>query len=88
MASISYLQGGQRKGLRNLLVDLPKVLWEGSKWDCKSLADVSTDADLKKWLRKARLLLHTDKMAGQPEKVRLRAELILIELDKALKGVK
>ena len=42
---------------------------------------------VKKVLNKARLLLHTDKMARQPEKIRLRAELILIEIDKALKGV-
>jgi hypothetical protein len=64
-----------------------KVLWEGAEWKCKTLADVSSDKDVKKWLNKARLLLHTDKMAGKPEKTRLRAELILIELDKALKGV-
>jgi hypothetical protein len=80
-------QGGTRRGLRNLLTSLDKVLWEGAVWQCKSLADVSTDAQLKKWLNKARLLLHTDKMARQPEKIRLRAELILIEIDKALKGV-
>lgn len=42
---------------------------------------------VKKVLNKARLLLHTDKMARQPEKIRLRAELILIEIDKALKGL-
>lgn len=83
---VHAMQGGQRRGLRNLLIDLEKVLWEGAVWKCKSLADVSTDAQLKKWLNKARLLLHTDKMAGQPERVRLRAELILIEIDKALKG--
>ena len=80
-------QGGTRRGLRNLLTSLDKVLWEGAVWKCTSLADVSTDAHLKKWLNKARLLLHTDKMARQPEKIRLRAELILIEIDKALKGV-
>jgi hypothetical protein len=82
----SAMQGGQRRGLRNLLIDLDKVLWESAVWNCRSLADVSTDAQLKKWLNKARLLLHTDKMAGQPERIRLRAELILIEIDKALKG--
>ena len=38
-------------------------------------------------LNKARLLLHTDRMSGQPQKIRLRAELILIEIDKALKGL-
>lgn len=81
------IQGGQRKQLRNLLVDLGKVLWEGAVWKCKGLQDVSSDKDVKKWLNKARLLLHTDKMSGQPERVRLRAELILVEIDKALKGI-
>jgi curved DNA-binding protein CbpA len=47
---------------------------------------VRTDDQVKKALRKARLLLHTDKLSGQPEKVRLRAELILVEIDRALKG--
>jgi hypothetical protein len=81
------VQGGQRKPLRLLLAHMHQVLWEGAVWNCKSLADVSSDADVKKWIKKARLLLHTDKMAGKPERVRLRAEMILIELDKAMKGV-
>jgi len=81
------VQGGTRRGLRNLLVDLDRVLWEGAVWKRVSLAEVSTDAQLRKTLNKARLLLHTDRMSGQPQKVRLRAELILIEIDKALKGV-
>eukprot|EP00892_Ulva_mutabilis_P001013 jgi/Ulvmu1/10912/UM007_0089.1 len=80
-------RGGTRRGLRNLLVDLDKVLWEGAVWKSPSLADVSSDAQLRKILNKARLLLHTDRMSGQPQKIRLRAELILIEIDKALKGV-
>lgn len=40
---VCAVQGGTRLGLRNLLVNLDKVLWEGAKWKRINLADVSTD---------------------------------------------
>lgn len=40
---VTGVQGGTRRGLRNLLTSLDKVLWEGATWKCTSLADVSTD---------------------------------------------
>ena len=37
------VQGGTRRGLRNLLTSLDKVLWDGAPWKSINLGDVSTD---------------------------------------------
>nr|XP_023688031.1 cyclin-G-associated kinase isoform X1 [Paramormyrops kingsleyae] len=73
---------GKERNIRALISTLHTVLWEGeTRWKPVSMADLVTPDQVKKFYRKAVLVVHPDKAAGLPYE--LYAKMIFMELNDA-----
>ncbi|XP_066470293.1 cyclin-G-associated kinase isoform X2 [Tiliqua scincoides] len=73
---------GKERNIRALLSTLHTVLWEGeTKWKPVGMADLVTPDQVKKYYRKAVLVVHPDKATGQPYEQ--YAKMIFMELSDA-----
>ncbi|NWV64375.1 GAK kinase, partial [Malurus elegans] len=73
---------GKERNIRALISTLHTVLWEGeSKWKPVSMADLVTPEQVKKYYRRAVLVVHPDKATGQPYEQ--YAKMIFMELNDA-----
>uniref|UniRef100_A0A8C6VHL7 Cyclin G associated kinase n=1 Tax=Naja naja TaxID=35670 RepID=A0A8C6VHL7_NAJNA len=73
---------GKERNIRALLSTLHTVLWEGeTKWKSVGMADLVTPDQVKKYYRKAVLVVHPDKATGQPYEH--YAKMIFMELNDA-----
>ncbi|XP_010113826.1 PREDICTED: cyclin-G-associated kinase [Chlamydotis macqueenii] len=73
---------GKERNIRALISTLHTVLWEGeNKWKQVSMADLVTPEQVKKYYRKAVLVVHPDKATGQPYEQ--YAKMIFMELNDA-----
>ncbi|XP_072214935.1 cyclin-G-associated kinase [Excalfactoria chinensis] len=73
---------GKERNIRALVSTLHTVLWEGeNKWKPVSMADLVTPEQVKKYYRKAVLVVHPDKATGQPYEQ--YAKMIFMELSDA-----
>uniref|UniRef100_A0A8V0YRM4 Cyclin-G-associated kinase n=1 Tax=Gallus gallus TaxID=9031 RepID=A0A8V0YRM4_CHICK len=73
---------GKERNIRALISTLHTVLWEGeNKWKPVSMADLVTPEQVKKYYRKAVLVVHPDKATGQPYEQ--YAKMIFMELSDA-----
>ncbi|XP_008334591.1 cyclin-G-associated kinase-like isoform X2 [Cynoglossus semilaevis] len=73
---------GKERNIRALLSTLHTVLWEGeTRWRPVGMADLVTPDQVKKFYRKAALVVHPDKAAGQPYEH--YAKMIFMELNDA-----
>ncbi|XP_047422304.1 cyclin-G-associated kinase isoform X2 [Sciurus carolinensis] len=73
---------GKERNIRALLSTLHTVLWDGeSRWTPVSMADLVTPGQVKKQYRRAVLVVHPDKAAGQPYEQ--HAKMIFMELNDA-----
>ncbi|XP_044299951.1 cyclin-G-associated kinase isoform X2 [Varanus komodoensis] len=73
---------GKERNIRALLSTLHTVLWEGeTKWKQVGMADLVTPEQVKKYYRKAVLVVHPDKATGQPYEQ--YAKMIFMELNDA-----
>uniref|UniRef100_A0A8C8MFQ4 Cyclin-G-associated kinase n=1 Tax=Oncorhynchus tshawytscha TaxID=74940 RepID=A0A8C8MFQ4_ONCTS len=73
---------GKERNIRALLSTLHTVLWEGeTRWKPVNIADLVTPDQVKRYYRKAALVVHPDKAAGKPYED--YATLIFMELNDA-----
>lgn len=73
---------GKERNIRALLSTLHTVLWDGeSRWSPVGMADLVSPAQVKKHYRRAVLVVHPDKAAGQPYEQ--YAKMIFMELNDA-----
>lgn len=73
---------GKERNIRALLSTLNTVLWEGeNRWKSVSMADLVTPEQVKKYYRKAVLIVHPDKATGKPYEQ--YAKMIFMELNDA-----
>ncbi|XP_026519159.1 cyclin-G-associated kinase-like [Terrapene carolina triunguis] len=73
---------GKERNIRALISTLHTVLWEGeNKWKPVGMADLVTPEQVKKYYRKAVLVVHPDKATGQPYEQ--YAKMIFMELSDA-----
>lgn len=73
---------GKERNIRALLSTLNTVLWEGeTRWRPVGMADLVTPDQVKKYYRKAVLIVHPDKATGQPYED--YARMIFMELNDA-----
>ncbi|NXW57632.1 GAK kinase, partial [Eurystomus gularis] len=73
---------GKERNIRALISTLHTVLWEGeNKWKPVGMADLVTPEQVKKYYRKAVLVVHPDKATGQPYEQ--YAKMIFMELNDA-----
>uniref|UniRef100_A0AAQ5ZLJ5 Cyclin-G-associated kinase n=1 Tax=Amphiprion ocellaris TaxID=80972 RepID=A0AAQ5ZLJ5_AMPOC len=73
---------GKERNIRALLSTLHTVLWEGeTRWKPVGMADLVTPDQVKKYYRKAVLVVHPDKATGQPYEQ--YAKMIFMELNDA-----
>uniref|UniRef100_A0A452HZK7 Cyclin-G-associated kinase n=1 Tax=Gopherus agassizii TaxID=38772 RepID=A0A452HZK7_9SAUR len=73
---------GKERNIRALISTLHTVLWEGeNKWKPVGIADLVTPEQVKKYYRKAVLVVHPDKATGQPYEQ--YAKMIFMELSDA-----
>ncbi|KAJ8414125.1 hypothetical protein AAFF_G00067230 [Aldrovandia affinis] len=73
---------GKERNIRALLSTLHTVLWEGEvRWRPVGMADLVTPDQVKKFYRKAVLVVHPDKATGQPYED--YAKMIFMELNDA-----
>uniref|UniRef100_A0A673CBI1 Cyclin-G-associated kinase n=1 Tax=Sphaeramia orbicularis TaxID=375764 RepID=A0A673CBI1_9TELE len=73
---------GKERNIRALLSTLHTVLWEGeTRWRPVAIADLVTPDQVKKYYRKAVLVVHPDKATGQPYEQ--YAKMIFMELNDA-----
>ncbi|XP_077377441.1 cyclin-G-associated kinase [Festucalex cinctus] len=73
---------GKERNIRALLSTLHTVLWEGeSRWRPVGMADLVTPEQVKKFYRKAVLVVHPDKATGKPYED--YAKMIFMELNDA-----
>ncbi|XP_061115278.1 putative tyrosine-protein phosphatase auxilin [Conger conger] len=73
---------GKERNIRALLSTLHTVLWEGeTRWRPVGMADLVTPDQVKKFYRKAVLVVHPDKATGQPYEQ--YAKMIFMELNDA-----
>nr|XP_014351407.1 PREDICTED: cyclin-G-associated kinase [Latimeria chalumnae] len=73
---------GKERNIRALISTLHTVLWEGeTRWKTVSMADLVTPDQVKKYYRKAVLVVHPDKATGQPYEQ--YAKMIFMELNDA-----
>ncbi|KAE8291951.1 Cyclin-G-associated kinase [Larimichthys crocea] len=73
---------GKERNIRALLSTLNTVLWEGeTRWKAVGMADLVTPDQVKKYYRKAVLIVHPDKATGKPYEQ--YAKMIFMELNDA-----
>ncbi|NWU88969.1 GAK kinase, partial [Upupa epops] len=73
---------GKERNIRALISTLHTVLWEGeTKWKPVTMAELVTPEQVKKYYRKAVLVVHPDKATGQPYEQ--YAKMIFMELNDA-----
>ncbi|XP_074526074.1 cyclin-G-associated kinase isoform X2 [Halichoeres trimaculatus] len=73
---------GKERNIRALLSTLHTVLWEGeTRWKPVGMADLVTPEQVKKYYRKAVLVVHPDKATGKPYEH--YAKMIFMELNDA-----
>lgn len=73
---------GKERNIRALISTLHTVLWEGeTRWKPVNMADLVTPDQVKKYYRKAVLVVHPDKATGKPYEQ--HAKMIFMELNDA-----
>ncbi|XP_075720764.1 cyclin-G-associated kinase isoform X2 [Rhinoderma darwinii] len=73
---------GKERNIRALISTLHTVLWEGeTKWKPVNMSELVTPDQVKKYYRKAALVVHPDKATGQPYEQ--YAKMIFMELNDA-----
>ncbi|KAG9486304.1 hypothetical protein GDO78_006615 [Eleutherodactylus coqui] len=73
---------GKERNIRALISTLHTVLWEGeTKWKAVNMSELVTPDQVKKYYRKAVLVVHPDKATGQPYEQ--YAKMIFMELNDA-----
>ncbi|KAM4706897.1 cyclin-G-associated kinase isoform 2-T2 [Discoglossus pictus] len=73
---------GKERNIRALISTLHTVLWEGeTKWKPVNMAELVTPDQVKKYYRKAALVVHPDKATGKPYEH--YAKMIFMELNDA-----
>ncbi|XP_043916868.1 cyclin-G-associated kinase isoform X1 [Protopterus annectens] len=73
---------GKERNIRALMSTMHTVLWEGeTRWKPVNMSDLVTSDHVKKYYRKAVLVVHPDKAAGQPYEQ--YAKMIFMELNDA-----
>ncbi|KAM5192660.1 cyclin-G-associated kinase isoform 2-T2 [Mantella aurantiaca] len=73
---------GKERNIRALISTLHTVLWEGeTKWKSVNMAELVTPDQVKKYYRKAVLVVHPDKATGKPYEQ--YAKMIFMELNDA-----
>ncbi|KAF1602341.1 UNVERIFIED_CONTAM: Cyclin-G-associated kinase, partial [Eudyptes robustus] len=73
---------GKERNIRALLGSLNDVLWEGQhNWNQPGMGELLTDVNVKKYYRKACLVVHPDKQTGKPHEELARC--IFTELNDA-----
>ncbi|XP_076992289.1 cyclin-G-associated kinase isoform X3 [Tamandua tetradactyla] len=73
---------GKERNIRALLSTLHTVLWDGeARWTPVGMADLVTPSQVKRQYRRAVLVVHPDKAAGQPYEQ--HAKMIFMELSDA-----
>uniref|UniRef100_A0A8C6PZM1 Cyclin-G-associated kinase n=1 Tax=Nothobranchius furzeri TaxID=105023 RepID=A0A8C6PZM1_NOTFU len=73
---------GKERNIRALLSTLHTVLWEGeTRWKPVGMADLVTPDQVKRYYRKAALVVHPDKATGKPYEQ--YAKMIFMELNDA-----
>ncbi|XP_068089995.1 cyclin-G-associated kinase isoform X2 [Hyperolius riggenbachi] len=73
---------GKERNIRALISTLHTVLWEGeTRWKPVNMAELVTPDQVKKYYRKAVLVVHPDKATGQPYEQ--YAKMIFMELNDA-----
>ncbi|XP_063770345.1 cyclin-G-associated kinase isoform X2 [Pseudophryne corroboree] len=73
---------GKERNIRALISTLHTVLWEGeTKWKPVNMSELVTPNQVKRYYRKAVLIVHPDKATGQPYE--LYAKMIFMELKDA-----
>ncbi|XP_073540946.1 cyclin-G-associated kinase isoform X2 [Phyllobates terribilis] len=73
---------GKERNIRALISTLHTVLWEGeTKWKPVNMSELVTPDQVKKYYRKAVLVVHPDKATGQPYEQ--YAKMIFMELNDA-----
>lgn len=73
---------GKERNIRALISTLHTVLWEGeTKWKYVNMSELVTPDQVKKYYRKAVLVVHPDKATGQPYEH--YAKMIFMELNDA-----
>lgn len=73
---------GKERNIRALISTLHTVLWEGeTKWKSVNMSELVTPDQVKKYYRKAVLVVHPDKATGQPYEQ--YAKMIFMELNDA-----
>ncbi|XP_056430940.1 cyclin-G-associated kinase isoform X1 [Hyla sarda] len=73
---------GKERNIRALISTLHTVLWEGeTKWKPVNMSELVTPDQVKKYYRKAALVVHPDKATGQPYEH--YAKMIFMELNDA-----
>ncbi|XP_018584227.2 cyclin-G-associated kinase isoform X2 [Scleropages formosus] len=81
MQILEWIEGKERN-IRALISTLHTVLWEGeTRWKPVSMAELVTPEQVKKFYRKAVLVVHPDKAQGQPYEQ--YAKMIFMELNDA-----
>eukprot|EP00605_Chrysophyceae_sp_TOSAG23-4_P000535 GSChrysophyteH1.ASY1.ANO1.604.1 assembled CDS len=66
----------KKRNVRTLLTTMQKVLWEGNKWKEIGLGDVLQPKQVKLKYRKAMLVVHPDRLAGESAEIRFIAKRI------------
>jgi hypothetical protein len=66
----------KKRNVRTLLTTMQKVLWEGNKWKEVGLGDVLMPKQVKLKYRKAMLVVHPDRLAGDSAETRFIAKRI------------
>ncbi|GMT03032.1 hypothetical protein PENTCL1PPCAC_25206, partial [Pristionchus entomophagus] len=73
---------GKERNIRALLASLSDVLWtDAPRWEQPSMASLLTPNEVKKYFRKAAIVVHPDKQTGLPHAELAKA--IMIELNDA-----
>ncbi len=84
-AQVDAWAGNKKNNLRSLLSALHQILWEDSGWQEAPLSELVQPGALKKYYRKAVVIVHPDKTTGKPIEIKLKAERLFELLSEAAK---
>lgn len=74
---------GRVKNIRTLLSTMHQVMWDGSKWAEVNMGKLINPPDVKKFYRKAMIVVHPDKSGGRNAEQLLIAERVFAALNTA-----